>query len=243
MRGRRMAPPHNACRPRELEGPIRRVVHVLASVSLLDRCAPTIGARGDGPHVRGDDPLRSLCVPQLQPHGPRGAAPLPRGAAQGPRRGADSLYPSTVLRRHAYRIPRRAAESSAIRFSDMDASRTDCRCLARQRIDDKHMRHRWIRFALHVRDLKGASPIFASAEASQSARRLMRRRVPAAYPRLRLIAICTSIAHRRQNHQRDRTDDAGAVLLSRWPPNNIPNWATNEIAPASVAVMVIISVS
>jgi hypothetical protein len=33
------------------------------------------------------------------------------------------------------------------------------------------------------------------------------------------------------------------LLLSRLPPKNMPNWASIEIAPAIVAVMVIVSVS
>src|SRR6476619_1494467 len=60
-------------------------------------------------------------------------------------------------------------------------------------------------------------------------------RSSAAYSRVRLIAICTSMAPSGA-----RIISAiepmmpGPLLLSRWPPKNMPNCASIEIAPAMV---------
>ena len=91
-----------------------------------------------------------------------------------------------------------------------------------------------------------AFSIFDSAEASHIGWPAMRApRSSAAYSRVRLIAICTSMAAKRRqdHHQRCEPMMPGPWLLSRLPPKNMPNCATIEIAPAMVAVMVISSVS
>ena len=69
-------------------------------------------------------------------------------------------------------------------------------------------------------------------------------RSSAAYSRVRLIAICTSMAPSgaRINIAIEPMMP-GPWLLSRLPPKNMPNCATIEIAPAMVAVTVISSVS
>ena len=85
----------------------------------------------------------------------------------------------------------------------------------------------------------------ASAEASASGRPVVRApSSSAAYSRVRLIAICTIMAAIGA-----RITIASVpitprpLLLSREPPKNSPNCASMEIAPAMVAVMVIVSVS
>src|SRR2546428_5701293 len=65
-----------------------------------------------------------------------------------------------------------------------------------------------------------------------------------AYSRVRLIAICTimaAIGARITIASVPTTPSP--LLLSRWPPKNSPNCASMEMAPAMVAVMVIVSVS
>ena len=90
-----------------------------------------------------------------------------------------------------------------------------------------------------------AFSILVSAEASHIGWPAMRApRSSAAYSRVRLIAICTSMA--ANGAKIIITIEPmmpGPLLLSRWPPKNMPNCATMEMAPAIVAVMVISSVS
>ena len=65
----------------------------------------------------------------------------------------------------------------------------------------------------------------------------------AAYSRVRLIAICTSMAASGARIIIAIEPMMPGPLLSRLPPKNMPNWAIIEIAPAMVAVIVMISVS
>jgi hypothetical protein len=84
-----------------------------------------------------------------------------------------------------------------------------------------------------------------SAEASHIGLPQMRApRLSAAYSRVRLIAICTSMAaNGARIIIRIEPTMPGPELLSRWPVKNMPNCAIMEMAPAMVAVIVINSVS
>ena len=69
-------------------------------------------------------------------------------------------------------------------------------------------------------------------------------RLSAAYSRLRLIAICTTMAASGARMSMSTEPTMPRPLLSRLPPRkNIPNCASIEMAPAIVAVMVIVRVS
>ena len=119
--------------------------------------------------------------------------------------------------------------------------------MRRERIDDEEMRGRR-RCALPSRSRSpcAAFEILASAEASASAgRKCARRRVSAAYSRVRLIAICTIMAASGAtiiiSQRSDQTQPI--VAVADPPPKNRPNCASMEMAPAMVAVMVMVSVS
>ena len=88
--------------------------------------------------------------------------------------------------------------------------------------------------------------IFSSARASQSGWPAISAPMrSASYSRERLIAICTRpAAMRRQDHDRDRADDAERVVaVVARAPKNSAKFASIEMAPAIVAVTVMVSVS
>ncbi|VCU08296.1 hypothetical protein RHODGE_RHODGE_01469 [Rhodoplanes serenus] len=91
-----------------------------------------------------------------------------------------------------------------------------------------------------------ALSILASAEASHTGRpQISAPRRSAAYSRVRLIAICTSMAAigATITISSEPTMPSPPLFSRLPPPKNMPNWASIEMAPAMVAVMVMIRVS
>ncbi|MNY25897.1 hypothetical protein D3C86_1597090 [compost metagenome] len=88
--------------------------------------------------------------------------------------------------------------------------------------------------------------IFCRAEASQSGLpQISAPRRSAEYSRVRLIAICTSIAASGATIIATSTPikPNGLLLFSRLPPKKKAKLPSMEMAPASVAVIVMVSVS
>jgi hypothetical protein len=102
--------------------------------------------------------------------------------------------------------------------------------LARERVDDEEMRRGRV--------------ILASAEASHSGRPVISApRRSAAYSRVRDTAICTIIAAKGATIIATSTPRMPVPLLLRLPPKKKAKLPSMETAPASVATIVMVSVS
>jgi hypothetical protein len=116
---------------------------------------------------------------------------------------------------------------------------------ARQRVDDKERRGRRVSLSGIVWNFFRYARDFDERRSECAGRPLMRApRLSAAYSRVRLIAICTIMAASGARMSMSIEPTMPRPLLSRLPPRkNMPNCASIEMAPAMVAVIVIVSVS
>src|SRR6516162_2587930 len=116
---------------------------------------------------------------------------------------------------------------------------------AGQRVDDKERRGRrvslsgivwdFFRYARDFDECRGEC-VRPTADA--------RAKIVSGVPRVRLIAICTIMAASGARMSMSTEPTTPRPLLSRLPPRkNMPNCASIDMAPAIVAVIVIVSVS